>query len=483
VFFRRDAAALCVTAMLLAVGLFALPAGPGVGAQAADVSLQVVPRGPGTVTSSVPDKTSGETACTNRSEPGACEWTFSQGSTIVLTASPNGSDASFAGWSVPDCPSTGTCSLTLDDDQSVTALFSKLTLDVSLSGDNDDERVTSTPAGIDCPRVCQFDFDARSTVNLTVDPGSSTLTSFPFGCSSVDGNVCHVTMLDDPQTVGVQFNNAGGPDEPALVQVSLRVRKTGDGGGRVTATGLDCGGTCSAKFKYGKLEPFTAVVDSGSLFGGWGGVCASDKDLRCTLPMGPITVIHPRFVKEAPPSAPGPLKVSSATESSITLTWGASTDDTGVKRYDVFVGAESAPRASTSSTTATLTGLVCGTSYSVAVQAVDGAGNRSPKATGQLSTTACPLRVQFLGAKIVRAKGVKRLVVRLKSSAATRGSGMLFVNGKRILRIGVVLKMGTNRLSYRMPKGSGRRRVRLQLRLADPKGGVKALTYRMTVRM
>ena len=258
-------------------------------------------------------------------------------------------------------------------------------------------------------------------------------------------------MLDEPQTVGVEFNNAGGPDPPDLVEVSVRVRKTGDGAGRVTATGLDCGGTCSAKFKYGKLERFAVVADPGSIFGGWGGICASDKELRCTLPIGPVTLIRPRFVKEAPPSAPGALSRSSATETSITFSWGASNDDTGVKQYEVFVGTESAPRLSTTTTTATLVGLVCGTAYAIAVQAVDGAGNRSTRTSGELSTEACPLRVQFLGAKIVRAKTIRRLVVRLKSSVATRGSGTLFVGGKRIVRTGVVLRAGTNTLPTRCP--------------------------------
>ena len=481
--FRRDAAALGLIATTMAVGLLALGAGAGIGAAAADVSLQVVPRGPGTVTSSVPDKTTGATACTKRSEPGFCAWTFAQGATVVLTATPNGSGASFAGWSTPDCPGTGACRLTVDDDQTVVALFSKLTLSVELSGDNGDELVTSEPAGISCPPTCDFDFAARSTVKLTVDPGGSTLTSFPFGCTSVDGKVCTVTMLDDPQTVGVQFNNAGGPGTPDLVEVSVRVRKAGDGGGHVTATGLDCGGTCTVKFEYGKLVPFTVVADAGSLFGGWGGICAADKDLKCTLPIGPITLIRPRFVKELPPSPPGALGATSTTETSITVGWGASTDDTGVKQYDVFVGDEPAARLSTGTTTATLSGLVCGTAYAIAVQAVDGAGNRSTKTSGQLSTAACALRVQLVGVTVVRAKAVRRLVIRLTSSVATKGSGTLFVGGKRIARAGVDLRVGRNALSYSMPRGAGRRQVLLQLRLADPKGGVKTLNYRMTVRV
>jgi hypothetical protein len=148
----------------------------------------------------------------------------------------------------------------------------------------------------------------------------------------------------------------------------------------------------------------------------------------------------------------------------------------------VFVGSESAPRLTTSTATATVAGLVCGTVYTIAVQAVDGAGNRSARTSGQLSTAACPLRVQLVGAKIVRAKAVRRLVVTVTSSGATRGSGTLFVGGKQIAQAGLALRAGRNSLSYRMPPGSGRRNVRLLLRLADPKGGVKILTYRLTVQ-
>ena len=481
--FRRDAAALRVTTTVVAVGVLALRAGAGMGVPVADMKLQVVPRGPGTVTSSVPDKTTGETACTKRSEPVACDWVFNEGTALVLTATPNGSDASFAGWSTPDCPSTNDeCRVTVDNDQSISALFSELTLRVDLSGDNGDERVTSQPPGISCPPDCDSDFDARSTVRLTVDPGGSTLTSFPFGCTSVEGNVCIVTMLDEPQRVGVQFNNAGGPDPPDLVDVSIRIRKGGDGAGRVTATGLDCGGTCIAKFNYGRLERFTVIVDPGSVFGGWGGICAADRELRCTLPIGPITLIRPRFVREAPPSAPGALSRVSATQTSITFSWSASSDDTGVRQYDVFVGSETTARLSTATTTATVDRLACGRAYSIAVEAVDAAGNRSPRTSGQLSTSACPLRVRFLGAKVVGGRAARRVVVRLRSSVATKGSSTLFVGGRRVARTGVALRAGTNALSYRMPPGSGRRSVRLVLRLRNPQGGIRTIGFRTTVR-
>ena len=70
---------------------------------------------------------------------------------VVLTAVPDGSDATFVGWSTVDCPGTGECRLKVEDDQSVSALFSKLRLQVELSGnDNGDELVTSEPSGISC---------------------------------------------------------------------------------------------------------------------------------------------------------------------------------------------------------------------------------------------------------------------------------------------------------------------------------------------
>jgi hypothetical protein len=481
--FRGVAAALCIAATIVAVGLMVLRPDAGAGAPAADAQLQVIPRGPGTVTSSAPDKTTGETSCTKRSEPVSCNWVFTQGATVVLTAVPNGTDARFAGWSTPDCPGTNAmCRVTVDDDQSISALFSKLTLRVDLSGHNDDERVTSEPSGIDCPSRCEAKFDARSTVRLRVNPGKSKLNGFPFGCTSVEGNVCVVTMLDEPHRVGVRFNDAQGPDPPNLVQVAVRVRKTGDGTGRVTAAGLDCGGTCLARFEYGRLELFSVAAERGSIFDGWGGICASEREPRCRLPIGPITLIRPKFVKEAPPSAPGALNMSSATETSITFAWGASTDDTGVAKYDVFVGGEATPRLSTTTPTAIVAGLACGTEYEVAVQAVDAADNRSTKTSARLSTALCPLRVQFLKAKVVRSKAVRRLVMQLKSTVSTRGSGTFFVGGKQIARTGVVLRTGTNAIGFRMPRGTGLRRVRVLLRLADPGGGAKTLNFRMTVR-
>ena len=88
------------------------------------------------------------------------------------------------------------------------------------------------------------------------------------------------------------------------------------------------------------------------------------------------------------PSTPGSLGVSGATGTSISVSWAASSDNVGVTGYGVYSNGSLV--GSSTSTSYTLSGLTCGTSYTVAVDAVDAAGNRSAKATITTSTSACP---------------------------------------------------------------------------------------------
>ncbi|MEU2897427.1 cellulase family glycosylhydrolase [Streptomyces sp. NPDC001273] len=91
------------------------------------------------------------------------------------------------------------------------------------------------------------------------------------------------------------------------------------------------------------------------------------------------------------PTAPGTPGASAVTASSVTLRWGAATDEVGVTGYDVVRvtgGAESAV-TSTSGTSATVTGLTPDTSYTFAVYARDAAGNRSQR-SATVSVTTSP---------------------------------------------------------------------------------------------
>jgi chitodextrinase len=89
-----------------------------------------------------------------------------------------------------------------------------------------------------------------------------------------------------------------------------------------------------------------------------------------------------------PPSAPTGLTATSVGQSSVTLSWTASTDNVGVTGYGAYLNGTSvgAPAASPY----TFTSLSCGTSYTLSMDAADAAGNRSAKTSTTVSTSACP---------------------------------------------------------------------------------------------
>ena len=75
------------------------------------------------------------------------------------------------------------------------------------------------------------------------------------------------------------------------------------------------------------------------------------------------------------------------TKTSVSLTWGASTDNVGVTGYGVYVNGGNVLTANQPG--ATVPGLACGTAFTFAVDALDTAGNRSTKAQVTASTAAC----------------------------------------------------------------------------------------------
>ena len=72
------------------------------------------------------------------------------------------------------------------------------------------------------------------------------------------------------------------------------------------------------------------------------------------------------------------------------MTWSASSDNVGVAGYRAYLNG--ALRGSTSGLSYAFTGLTCGTTYTVALEAYDAAGNASDRtqASGPATTTACP---------------------------------------------------------------------------------------------
>lgn len=87
----------------------------------------------------------------------------------------------------------------------------------------------------------------------------------------------------------------------------------------------------------------------------------------------------------APPSAPANLASPSKTDTTVSLTWSASTDNVGVTGYDIYNGSVLAGTAAT--TSYTVTGLTASTAYTFTVKARDAAGNVSAASSPLTVTT------------------------------------------------------------------------------------------------
>jgi chitodextrinase len=88
-----------------------------------------------------------------------------------------------------------------------------------------------------------------------------------------------------------------------------------------------------------------------------------------------------------PPTVPTGLSPGEVTATTISLSWSPSRDDVAVAGYGVYV--DGADLATSVETTFVITGLGCGTSHTLGVDAVDAAGNRSARASIDVTTLAC----------------------------------------------------------------------------------------------
>jgi hypothetical protein len=436
------------------------------------VTLQVAPRGPGVISASpagVDDSNQPVTSpCDQNDGQESCAWHYPPGTKVTLSAKPNGG-AGFSGWSSPDCTGTGSCSLTLDSAvTSIVGLFNPLKLGVVLSVDNNGDvhgRVGSSPSGINCHEEnCPFGkFAPNTSVTLTATPDAGhSFTGWNGACTTANGNTCTVAVNDQPTWVGAIFDKEQAPQLATTISVQFQVHKGGNGSGHVTASKIDCGSQCSAQFGYGKAITLTAKPDSGSTFDGWNGICTRTQT-SCSFAVGPITSIRALFGRDTtPPSAPGAVKVTSATRTTISISWAAATDNVRVTGYRIYVDDKAA--GDTTSTSFTANGLSCGTDYSIAVDAVDAVGNRSTKTSVQTATKNCPLTARVATVRIVRGTGGIRLVLVTPKASTPAQIRLLLARGARTV--------ATN--NYRIAKGKTALRLRVPRNLP---GG----SYRLTM--
>jgi chitodextrinase len=137
-----------------------------------------------------------------------------------------------------------------------------------------------------------------------------------------------------------------------------------------------------------------------------------------------------------PPSAPGIVQASARGTSTLAVAWGAASDDVGVAGYGVYLNGSSVGTTSASQRSWNLSGLACDTMYSVGVDAVDAAGNRSAASSSLLATTPCPDTTPPSTPSGLAAASVTQTGATLSWTAATDNAG---VTGYRVYRDGTAL--------------------------------------------
>ena len=88
-----------------------------------------------------------------------------------------------------------------------------------------------------------------------------------------------------------------------------------------------------------------------------------------------------------PPSTPLGFAATGSTQTTISVSWPKSTDNVGVAGYELY--RNGALAGTTGALGYTFGGLTCGTSYTLAIDAIDAAGNRSGKASRSFSNGLC----------------------------------------------------------------------------------------------
>ena len=140
------------------------------------------------------------------------------------------------------------------------------------------------------------------------------------------------------------------------------------------------------------------------------------------------------------PTAPTNLNASAITQTSLTLSWTASTDNVGVTGYDVYQGGIKINGSLVTSTSFNVSGLTASTAYQFYVQARDAAGNTSANSSTLNVTTLAPPDTEAPTAPAnLAASNITQSTLTLNWDASTDNVG---VTGYDVYRDGIKINPG-----------------------------------------
>jgi hypothetical protein len=229
--------------------------------------LNVTTAGSGTGTFSAPGLTCTGAVCSGEYAPNA----------LVSIAATANAGSTFAGWTGCDSTSGATCTVVMNGNRSVAAIFTinSYTITASVSGGHG--RVT--------PASQRVSHGASGSITITPDPKYNASAITDNGVSMRVVGPYAMSNVTADRNVVVTFST----------KAMLSVEKTGSGTGRVVAAGINCGGKCAYSYNNGRKVTLTARPQNDSYFAGWsGGGCTGTK--RCVVTMNQYAYVTATFV-------------------------------------------------------------------------------------------------------------------------------------------------------------------------------------------
>lgn len=218
-----------------------------------------------------------------------CTGTYTYNETVRITATADAGSV-FAGWTGCNSATDNVCTVLINDDQEITALFvpygaKEYNLQTkSVAKNKGNGTILSSDGNINCGDICAHKYFSGTTVTLsaTANEGSTFIGWKPESLNCVGTAACTIE-IGRSKTVKAVF----------VGDYTLKVvNKSKNGGtGTVTSTpkGIDCttGNTigCEELYGYGETVTLSASADMGYVFVGWAPskLCPGVGD--CVVPM------------------------------------------------------------------------------------------------------------------------------------------------------------------------------------------------------
>ena len=200
-----------------------------------------------------------------------CSKSLVSGTTLSLVATPV-SGYKFDGWAGA-CNGTSHCTLSVNSDKTVTAVFSPVIVSHNFSLNiNGQGSINDANGNISCSADCSKSLVSGTTLSLVATP----VSGYKFdGWAGACNGTSHCTLsVNSDKTVTAVFS-------PVIVSHNFSLNINGQGSINDANGNISCSADCSKSLVSGTTLSLVATPVSGYKFDGWAGACNGTS--HCTL--------------------------------------------------------------------------------------------------------------------------------------------------------------------------------------------------------